>query len=159
MVKKLKGMRAKLRNNKGFTLIEMLVVVAIIGILVLLALPRYVGYTKDANVATVQADIRVLEGAALMANIDNEEWPILIDEDTDVAVTATGDAVALTSETVYAIDEAQLKDHFQSLKNEVEDYGIITSGDNEGKVVYLAGEEDRDGDTHYGLGEEFVVAP
>lgn len=150
MVNKIKGVRAKLRNNKGFTLIEMLVVVAIIGILVLLALPRYVGYTKDANKATMQADIRVLESAALVANIDNEKWP--------AGTEVTGkDAVTFTGETVYAIDETKIDKQIQSLKNAVADYGIITSGDNEGKVVHLEGVEDRDGNTHYGLGTKFVA--
>lgn len=151
MVNKLKGVREKLRNKKGFTLIEMLVVVAIIGILVLLALPRYVGYTKDANVATMQADIRVLQSAALIENINDEGWPA-------TATDATGNFTAVTTgQTVKTIDEAQLKDQIQSLKNTVAEYGIIISGDNEGQVVHLEGVEDRAGNTHYGLGDDLVV--
>lgn len=160
MVKKLKGVRAKLRNNKAFTLIELLVVVAIIGILVLLALPRYVGYTKDANVATMQADIRVLESASLIHNIEGEGWP-----ETGAALEATVAGVAKAKATatdpatveVKAIDKALLKDQIQSLKNEVEAYGIITKGDNVGQVVHLAGEEDRAGNTHFGLSDELVT--
>lgn len=158
MVKKLKGVRAKLRNNKAFTLIELLVVVAIIGILVLLALPRYVGYTKDANVATMQADIRVLESASLIHNIEGEGWP-----ETGAALEATVAGVAkakaadATAE-VKAIDKALLKDQIQSLKNEVEAYGIITKGDNVGQVVHLKGEADRKGNTHFGLSDELVTS-
>lgn len=157
MVNKLKDVRAKLKNSKGFTLIEMLVVVAIIGILVLLALPSYLGYTKDANVATMQADIRVLESAALVSNIDGQGWPATgdaLDEATNAGVkqAKAADATAV----VKAIDEADIKNQVQSLKNDVADYGIITSGKNEGKVIYLAGEEDRKGDTHYGLGDGLV---
>lgn len=150
MVKKLKGVRAKLRNNKAFTLIELLVVVAIIGILVLLALPRYVGYTKDANVATMQADIRVLESASLIHNIEGEGWP-------STATAATGAGVTFaTGQTVKTIDETALKDQIQSLKNGVAAYGIITEGDKAGQVIHLAGQEDRAGNTHYGLSEDLV---
>ena len=156
MVNKLKDVRAKLKNSKGFTLIEMLVVVAIIGILVLLALPSYLGYIKDANVATMQADIRVLESAALVSNIDGAGWPVkgdaLKETVAGVAKAKSADATAV----VKVIDEADIKNQIQSLKNDVEDYGIITSGENEGKVIYLAGEEDRKGATHYGLGADLV---
>lgn len=152
MVNKLKGVRAKLRNKKGFTLIELLVVVAIIGILVLLALPRFVGYTKDADVAAMKADIRVLESAALMENINGEGWP-------------AGDAIATgkftevtTGLTVNVIELTDFDNQIQSLKNEVAEYGIITTkGANEGQVVYLAGQADREGNTHYGLDKAFVT--
>lgn len=152
MVNKLKGVREKLRNKKGFTLIEMLVVVAIIGILVLLALPRYVGYTKDANVATMQADIRVLQSAALIENINDEGWPA-----TETDATGAFKTAVATGQSVKTIDEAQLKDQIQSLKNTVAEYGIITSGANEGQVIHLEGVEDRAGNTHYGLGDDLVV--
>ena len=149
MVNKLKGVRAKLRNSKGFTLIEMLVVVAIIGILVLLAVPRYVGYTKDANVATMQADVRVLESAALVSSIDEEGWPV-----TGVPIT-TGDAVTFVKgkdpvSEVKAIDEAAIEDQIHSLKNDISKYGIITKGKYEGKVIHLDGVEGRDKAENFG---------
>ena len=158
MVNKLKDVRAKLKNSKGFTLIEMLVVVAIIGILVLLAVPRYVGYTKDANVATMQADVRVLESAALVSSIDEEGWPV-----TGVPIT-TGDAVTFvkgkdTEAEVKAIDNDAIKDQYQSLKNDVTKYGIITKGKYEGKVVHLEGVEGRDKAENFGLGAELVKTP
>ena len=157
MVNKLKGVRAKLRNKKGFTLIELLVVVAIIGILVLLALPRFIGYTKDADVATMKADIRVLESAALIHNVEDKGWPT-----ADVAVEGTAIAIAEAADStatvvVKAIDEAKLKDQIQSLKNEVSEYGIITNGAYAGQVVHLKGQADREGKTHYGLDKAFVV--
>lgn len=149
MVHKLKGVHAKLRNSKGFTLIEMLVVVAIIGILVLLAVPRYVGYTKDANVATMRSDVRVLESAILISNIDEEAWPV-----TGAPIT-TGDAVTFVKDNdpgaeVKAINEAAIEDQIQSLKNDVADYGIITKGKYEGKVIHLDGVEGRDKAENFG---------
>lgn len=149
MVNKLKDVRAKLKNSKGFTLIEMLVVIAIIGILVLLAVPSYLGYTKDANVATMRADVRVLESAALVSNIDGEGWPVTGDPIT------TGDAVTFVKgknpeAEVKAINKAAIEDQIQSLKNDVAEYGIITKGKYEGKVVHLDGVEGRDKAENFG---------
>jgi len=44
-----------MRANKGFTIIELVVVIVIIGILAATALPRFVDLTGDAQTASVQA--------------------------------------------------------------------------------------------------------
>ena len=65
-------------DNKAFTLIEVLVVVAVIGILSLLAIPRFIGQTQKADLVRIQHDVKAMEkeiGAKLI-NKDNEfnEW-------------------------------------------------------------------------------------
>jgi len=53
------------RSQKGFTLIELMIVVAIIGVLAGLALPAYSNYTKKAKFAEV-----VTAGSAVKSSID-----------------------------------------------------------------------------------------
>ena len=48
-------------DKKAFTLIEVLVVVAIIGILALLALPRFIGHTQKAELVRIQHDVKAME--------------------------------------------------------------------------------------------------
>ena len=57
----------KIKSKKGFTLIEVLTVIAIFGILVLLASPRFLGYTEQAKLAQIKNDIKVHEN-----HIDSE---------------------------------------------------------------------------------------
>lgn len=57
-------MKKKLNNKKGFTLAELLIVVAIIGILVAVSIPIFTSKLGDAKKATDLANIRAAKAAA-----------------------------------------------------------------------------------------------
>ena len=51
------------RLAKGFTLVELMVVVAIIGIIAAIAYPAYQGYTENAIVGQAMSDVRTSSSA------------------------------------------------------------------------------------------------
>lgn len=58
--------RKMMTNQKGFTLVELMVVIAIIGILAAIAIPKMSTATDSSKIAKIQADLRTIGGAVSM---------------------------------------------------------------------------------------------
>ncbi len=60
---------------RGFTLIEIMVVVVIMGVLAALVVPRLMGRTDDARVLAARQDIATLMQALKLYRLDNQRYP------------------------------------------------------------------------------------
>lgn len=63
------------RHARGFTLIEIMVVVIIIGLLAAVIVPTVIDKVDEAKVSKAKSDIQAIETALTMFRLDNSKYP------------------------------------------------------------------------------------
>ena len=68
------------RTQSGFTLIELMIVMAIIGILITLAIPSFVGAIRHAREAALKEDLQTMRTAIDTYTMDKQKAPQSLDD-------------------------------------------------------------------------------
>lgn len=68
-------MMLKKRHSRGFTLIEVMVVVAILGILAAIVVPKIMGRPDDARIVAAKQDIGTIMQSLKLYRLDNASYP------------------------------------------------------------------------------------
>ena len=93
-----------LHSRKGFTLVELLVVIVVLAVLGAIVVPKFVGAGKTSKEAALRSDLQILRNAIQMFRSDTGYFPAAL---ADVGVTsapAAGLDTTGTSKTILATD-------------------------------------------------------
>jgi len=105
------------RTQSGFTLIELMIVMAIIGILITMAIPSFIGAIKHAREAALKEDLQTLRTAIDTYTMDKQKGPQSLDDlvqngyiraiPEDPMTRQKDTWVTDTTESMYSLDETE----------------------------------------------------
>ena len=107
-----KFMKKLAKKAEGFTLVELVVVIAILGILAGVAVPAYSGYLEKANDTACLNELEALEVAAQSATAMNGKTvtSIVVKADGDIVVTPAAGTGEVAYTEFYTTAKATLAD-------------------------------------------------
>ncbi|WP_277587232.1 competence type IV pilus major pilin ComGC [Psychrobacillus antarcticus] len=72
-------MKKLLKNNRGFTLVEMMIVLLIISVLILISIPNVTKHSASIDEKSCKAFMKMVEGQVAAYKIENKKIPTLVE--------------------------------------------------------------------------------
>jgi prepilin-type N-terminal cleavage/methylation domain-containing protein len=115
-----KGLYMKNKNEKGFTLVELVIVIAVLGILIGIAIPIFTGILSNAELATDEANIHTFKSSIALYRSEQKVYPVAENYD---------EAVNLLISQSYLENDFPLEEDYKQIQN-------VDYNDNTGEVTY-----------------------
>ena len=112
----------KMKNQKGFTLIELMIVIAIIGILAAIAIPQFSAYRKRAYNSAAQSDLK---------NFTTAQEAYYVDE----ATYCSSPSLLVGTYGAYTSDNVTLTINTATVNT----YGMVSSHSSGDKTYHISG--------------------
>ncbi|WKY47117.1 prepilin-type N-terminal cleavage/methylation domain-containing protein [Eubacteriaceae bacterium ES3] len=96
------------RENKGFTLAELMVVLVILGLLASVAVPRFLTVIENSQKKTDETNIRIVESALELYRIEKGEYPSGV-TDFDGLIEVLHDEGLIQQESIETANEKEYK--------------------------------------------------
>lgn len=122
-------MHGKKRAEAGFTLIELMVVMLIIGILMAIAVPNYISAVRAANESVLKEDLHVMRNAIDSYTMDKQKAPQSLQDLVDAGYLRKIPIDPMTRSTeTWAVDQS---DELHSIDQTDPGIDDVHSGDQE----------------------------
>jgi len=113
----------KMKNQKGFTLIELMIVIAIIGILAAIAIPQFSAYRKRSYDSSAQSDLRNAATAQEAYYVDASDYA-----DTSGTLIGATYGLYLSDKVVFSVRSATAESYSMKAQHPSGEHSYIIVG-------------------------------